>query len=241
VQELLFNVVKHGETQSAEVSLSEQDGFLTVRVSDDGAGFDPESLDSALGSPGLGLLSLRERIRSIGGTLDIRSAPGEGSRIVLSVPRTLGPGTATDVDRPTDEPAVSDSSGRRPTRAGHELRVLVADDHHVMRQGLVSLVAEQPSIEVVGEASNGVEAVEMAKQLAPDVIVMDVSMPEMDGVEATRRVKRLFPKTRVIALTMYDDEQIEREMRSAGAEEFVNKAHSSANLLKAIYGLSDGE
>jgi DNA-binding NarL/FixJ family response regulator len=119
--------------------------------------------------------------------------------------------------------------------AATDIRVLFVDDHKVMRQGLMKLVDGNPIIHVVGEAANGREAVELAHQLKPDLIVMDISMPEMDGIEATRRIKAQLPNVRVIGLSMHEDEQLAQTMRQAGAEAFVSKTASSAELLKAIF------
>lgn len=116
------------------------------------------------------------------------------------------------------------------------LRVLFADDHKVMRQGLIRLVSAHPDIVVAGEAANGREAVELARHLRPDVILMDISMPEMDGIEATRRIKAELPEVRVVGLSMFEDEQSSRNMINAGADSFVPKTASSAELLKAIFG-----
>jgi DNA-binding NarL/FixJ family response regulator len=116
------------------------------------------------------------------------------------------------------------------------IRVLLADDHKVMRQGLIKLIANQPGLSIVGEAANGREAVELARNLQPNVVIMDVSMPEMDGIEASRRLKAELPKVRIIGLSMFEDEQTAHRMYAAGAEAFVAKTASSAELLKAIYG-----
>ena len=115
-------------------------------------------------------------------------------------------------------------------------RVLFADDHHVMRQGLIRLISGQPGVQVVGEAANGREAVEKSRQLRPDIIVMDAAMPVMDGMEATRRIKAEQPHVRVIGLSMYEDEHIVRAMQAAGADTFLKKTASPAELLSAIYG-----
>ena len=114
--------------------------------------------------------------------------------------------------------------------------MLFVDDHKVMRQGLIRLIGTQPGIIVAGEASNGKKAIERVRQLKPDVVVMDVSMPEMDGIEATRHIKAQWPKVRVIGLSMVEDEHITKTMIDAGAEAFVSKTASSTELLKAIYG-----
>ncbi len=120
--------------------------------------------------------------------------------------------------------------------ASSKIRILFADDHAVMRQGLIKLIRGQPQIAVAGEAANGRKALELARQLRPDLIVMDISMPEMDGIEATRLIKAEMPEIRVIGLSMYEDEQIAQRMSEAGAEAFVSKSAGIPTLLKAIYG-----
>jgi PAS domain S-box-containing protein len=234
IQELLFNVVKHAGVKKASVRLSEADCGIDIEVADQGRGFDPAILESTTTTIGLGLLSLRERARYIGGGLVIQSTPGTGSRLTLSVPYSLAkdglqPGRARR--------SATSAEGKRAERAGC-IRVVFADDHQVMRQGLIKLIAGQPNIEVVGEAANGEEAVELARQLRPDVIVMDVSMPKMDGIEATRRIKSELPEVRVIGLSMFKDEQLARTMRQAGAETFLSKTTSSTELLQVIYGIA---
>ncbi|KJS31593.1 MAG: hypothetical protein VR64_10640 [Desulfatitalea sp. BRH_c12] len=235
VQELLFNIVKHAGVKSARVALSTTTTSLIVTVSDVGRGFDPDFLDTFTPSPGLGLLSLRERASYIGGRLAIESAAGRGSRFTLTVPLKLvnaaepqGHDAAAHPRPMLAEPALSEEIG--------PIRVIFADDHKVMRKGLIMLIAAQPDIQVVGEASNGREALDLARQLRPDVVVMDVSMPVMDGIEATRRIKAEVPDVRVIGLSMYEDDQLARTMHLAGAETFVSKSASSAKLLKALYG-----
>jgi PAS domain S-box-containing protein len=236
-KELLFNIVKHAEVKNAHVALFESDAGLDLTVSDIGAGFDPSILEKSTPRGGLGLLTLRERARYMGGSLIIESTPGKGSRIKLTVPLKMA--TIPDVQPPAT--GVEEKSrlpaGRDTVPAPSNIRVLFADDHKVMRQGLVRLISAKPNIEVVGEAANGLDACELTAQLKPDVVVMDVSMPEMDGIEATRRIKAHQPQVRVIGLSMYEDEHISRKMRAAGAEAFVSKAASSAELLKAIYGM----
>jgi PAS domain S-box-containing protein len=234
-RELLFNVVKHAGVDEAFLTLEARDAEITLKVTDRGSGFDPATIGQPADGLGLGLPSLRERARSVGGALIVTSEPGAGSTFTIQVPAT--PSRIVQLD--TIDPAsvsrvrtdcVPGSSG------GHTLRVLVVDDHHVMRRGLVTMLSDQPGVSVVGEAANGADAVELVRVMSPDVVLMDVSMPVMGGVEATRRIKSAMPTVRVIGLSMHDDESIRTEMCDSGAETFVNKARSSATLLRAIYG-----
>ncbi len=230
-RELLFNVVKHAGVKNARIGLESRDSSLVVTVGDRGRGFDPAALHLSNTPPGVGLPSLRERANYMGGSLVIESAPGEGSRFVLTVPLNA---------RKYVKSESSAAERTRETEAlpidGEAVRVLFADDHKVMRQGLIKLVAGQAGIQVAGEAADGREAVEKALKLRPDVIVMDVSMPEMDGIEATRRIKAEAPEVRVIGLSMHEDDSIAAEMRKAGAEAFLSKSASPAELLGAVYG-----
>jgi two-component system response regulator NreC len=117
--------------------------------------------------------------------------------------------------------------------------VLLVDDHEVMREGLASLLGEQKDIEIVGQASNGREAVELAWRLRPDVVVMDAAMPLMAGEEATRRIKRHLPQTRVVALSMFEEAQVAERMRRAGAEACLLKTTAVEELLAALDGRRD--
>jgi CheY-like chemotaxis protein len=171
----------------------------------------------------------------MGGSFELESSPGGGTRIRLTLPVQEKTQVAARLSAGTKAEAVE--AGITPAESAR-YRVLFADDHKVIRQGLVAMLQGQPDIQVVGEAATGLEALELARSLRPNVVVMDVSMPEMDGVEATRRIKAEQPAIRVIGLSMLEEGEIAERMRQAGAEAFVNKAESSATLLRAIYGLS---
>ena len=121
-----------------------------------------------------------------------------------------------------------------------KIKVLVADDHPVIREGLRAMLATEDSIEVVGEATNGAEAVEKVKELAPDVVLMDIRMPEMDGIVATRRVKEECPQTAVILLTVYDDDAYVVDAVIAGAGGYLLKDASRDLLLHTIRAALDG-
>jgi two-component system response regulator NreC len=125
-----------------------------------------------------------------------------------------------------------------PTR---KTRILLADDHSVVRSGFRLLLSAQPDLEVVGEACNGREAVQQAAELRPDVIVMDVTMPELNGIEATRRVAIEVPRARVLALSMHKDAVYVREILRAGARGYLLKDSGEADLISAVRSVARGE
>jgi two-component system response regulator NreC len=121
------------------------------------------------------------------------------------------------------------------------IRILLADDHAVVRQGFKMILAAQTDMEIVGEAGNGREAVEQAEQLRPDIVVMDVAMPELNGIEATRRLAASMPHVRVIALSMHKDSVYVREILRAGARGYLLKDSGAGDLVTAIRAVASGE
>jgi DNA-binding NarL/FixJ family response regulator len=115
-----------------------------------------------------------------------------------------------------------------------KLRVLVSDDHPIVRKGLADLLREQKEIEIVLEASDGPEAVDLCQRSPIDVVVMDVTMPRMDGIEATRRIMRARPQIRVIGLSMHEDADMAKAMMDAGAIAYFRKDVPADVLISAI-------
>jgi DNA-binding NarL/FixJ family response regulator len=121
------------------------------------------------------------------------------------------------------------------------LRVVVADDHPVFRQGIRALLAAVPDVEVVAEATGGEEAVRLAVELRPDVVVMDLNMPGLNGVDATRRVAREAPEVGVLVLTMFEDDDSVFAAMRAGARGYLVKGADSPEVLRAISAVAGGE
>ena len=122
-----------------------------------------------------------------------------------------------------------------------KIRVLVVDDHTIVRDGICALLALSGDIEVVGEAANGSEALQMVRELQPDVVVMDVAMPIMGGLEATRRIHRDFPKIKVLVLTQYADKEYVFPVLEAGASGFISKVAASSEIGTGIRSVYQGD
>src|SRR5918993_1400898 len=120
-------------------------------------------------------------------------------------------------------------------------RILIADDHHVVRSGLKTVLHAQPGFEVVGEASNGQEAVETAIKLKPDVVILDYSMPVRNGVEATREIRKRLPRTEVLIFTMHDSQDVIEDILAAGARGYLLKADANDHLITAVQALGRHE
>jgi len=118
------------------------------------------------------------------------------------------------------------------------IKILIADDHDVVREGLKTMLATRADFEVCGEAATGREAVEKARELKPHVVVLDFSMPELNGLEATRQIRKALPGTEVLILTMHDSETLAREVLAAGARGFLLKTHAKGQLVAAVDALA---
>ncbi|MBD3291033.1 response regulator, partial [candidate division KSB1 bacterium] len=235
VRELLFNALKHSGVNEAKVELIRtRDNLIKLTVSDEGQGFDPEEFNKRMtSSNAFGLFSIKQRLSYWGGQMKLWSLKGDGTRVTLTVPGqekdTGAPDDAAEKSREQDETMrISDKSD--------SCRVLIVDDHKIMREGLVGIFRFEPDIEVVGEATDGPQAIELAEKLQPDVIVMDINLGEMSGVEATKKILKDHPEIKVIGLSMNLDKEVVKAMRNAGACAYLTKDHLSRDLISTIQG-----
>lgn len=120
-------------------------------------------------------------------------------------------------------------------------RIILADDHVIMREGLRALLEKQPGVEVIAEAKNGRTTIELSRELKPDLIIMDIAMPDLNGIEATRQIITESPGVKVIALSMHSDRKFVREMLSAGASGYMLKDSAFEELGKAISTVNDNQ
>jgi len=243
VRELLANIVQHAGVRHARIEVTRlENDQVRIAVCDKGAGFDPESLETSMAEKGaFGLFGIRQRLIVMGGRLEIQSLPGGGTHVVLVAPLCLSqrlplPAVSTGAETATLD---GDATVEAPVAGNRPIRVLLADDHPVLRKILANQLGSQAGVEVVGAACDGQEAIEMALQTCPDIVLMDVTMPRMDGIEATRCITARLPEVRVIGLSMHEEEDFMAAMREAGAVAYLKKGLSAESLRAAILASAD--
>jgi PAS domain S-box-containing protein len=231
VRELLTNVVKHAGVSAATVTINKHDRdtwLLTVR--DAGEGFDINAVHYEPSGEHFGLFSIQERMEAMSGWCRIESAIGSGTTV------ELGLAAIPSDAKPT--PHFSRRASRQPTvmrlTEPSRWRVLIVDDHAMVRQGLRSILETYPDLEVIGEAANGIEAVESSVNSQPDVVVMDINLPGLNGIDATTRIKKEAPNTIIIGLSVQFSSQTEEALMEAGASALLSKEQATEELYRTI-------
>jgi PAS domain S-box-containing protein len=220
-RELLWNVVKHADSPRAELSWDVELGELRLSVEDSGRGF--SDVHSGQGG-GFGLLSIRERVALQGGRLDVRTERGRGTKVTLRLPLE---GSREDLEAGERRPGAG-------AGAAKSIRVVLVDDHSMVREGLCRVLDEHRHLVIVGEAGDGLDAVELVERCAPDVVIMDVNLPRISGIEATRRILDRSPHAIVIGISSGADEYVTKAMKGAGAVACVMKERAVEDLYRAI-------
>ncbi len=235
-RELLLNVVQHSQSKTARVDVSIEKTnppLIHIVVADEGKGFDLSQAKVVHNEDkAFGLLRIQERIRYMKGDVQITSVIGKGSTIKLTIPTEL----RKSAEKP---PAIvapvvpaetnnGEASARPSSRA---LRIVVADDHRLFREGLTSLLSHEPYLQIVGEAADGEQAIQLTRELHPDVLICDISMPKRNGVEVTAILSREQPNLKILGLSMHEREDMAKAMRSAGAAAYLTKSGPSDLLL----------
>ena len=221
IRELLINVAKHAGISQVQVELRREADHLVITVADAGVGFDPgETRLRKARSGGFGLVHIRQKLEYLGGTLRLESHPGGGTRATIRMPLKV---SAAAVD-------------------SHErMKILLVDDQSIVREGLRALVELEPDLEVVAEAGSGQSAIDLARELRPHVVIMDLKMPDMNGIEATRAITTELPGVRVVAFSVESDRRFIVEALQAGASGYVLKNSSFTILATAIRTVAGGE
>jgi PAS domain S-box-containing protein len=228
IQESLTNVYRHSGSPRARVRVLVEPSSIKAFVEDQGHGFKTDV--SAKPKSGVGIQSMKGRLQIVGGDLTVRSHPS-GTTVVASVPieRRKGSDASSNV-------VASSSAETKSVRK----RILIVDDHYVARRGIRTLFDDVGDLEICGEAADGIEAVRQAKELKPDLVIMDLSMPKMGGLAAAVRIRDARLETRILVYTSHSVPQLERNIRLAGCDGYVVKSNASNDLLRATREILGG-
>jgi len=248
VKELLFNVVKHAGEQTAWITAERSGEEIHFSVVDKGTGMTSEErYNKRISDDGLGLFGIEQRFVYWGGRMEVEVAPGEGTRVTLVLPMEKVTGLQPEMEKGRNqisEKVTPENQKEEPQNSVRVVRLLLADDHKVMREALATRLEDETGFSIVGQTSTGQETVKSVTELQPDVVIMDVRMPDMNGIEATAEIKKKFPQVCVVGLSMHSDRETALKIKEAGADEFLTKSDSPAKLCKIIRkvaGIKDQE
>lgn len=240
VQESLTNVHRYSGSPTAYVRIRQDEGELGLEVGDFGKGMPPEKNKTSAGeiAPlGVGIQGMRQRIRQLSGRLEILSKLGKGTVVTAFLPiQELSLPLEREVPaKDTEETA---NSGRE--KSGALRRILIADDHEMLRRGVRSMLENEADLQVCGEAVDGSDAIEKTLRLRPDLVILDVNMPALNGLAVVRQILRARPETRILVFTVHDSEQTVQESLHAGAHGFLSKGKAGRDLIAAVRAVLAG-
>jgi PAS domain S-box-containing protein len=238
LQESLTNVHRYAESPKAVVRMDVTDDEIKLEIQDFGKGVQSSRASSPNGSVarlGVGIQGMTERMRQLGGKLEITSSPNKGTLVAATIPLS----SLAAIPAQTSTVLVSSSSNLASEVAGPaentlRKRILIADDHEMLRRGVRNTLQTELDFEICGEAVDGQDAVEKVKTLRPDLVILDINMPALNGLVALRQILRLRPQTKVLVFSVHDSEQTVKEVHAAGAHGFISKGKDSQDLLRVV-------
>ena len=236
VQESLTNVHRYSGSPNAYVHVKSTDEQITVEVGDYGKGMRPEMLNPKHGTVapmGVGIQGMKERMRQLSGNLEITSEENNGTVVTATLPSTRLRVRSEEFTEAGSEIDTNDQISESQEHAAHK-RILIADDHEMLRRGVYTLLQSEEDLEICGEAVNGQEAVELAAELEPDLVIIDIDMPVLNGLAAVRQILRHRPQTKVLFFTVHDSEQMLKDIYATGAHGCLSKDKGSQDLIRVI-------
>ncbi|MGH9575128.1 MAG: response regulator [Candidatus Acidiferrales bacterium] len=232
IQECLTNVYRHSGSRCVHVRLSVGPRGIETTVQDQGKGFESDALSKEPNS-GVGIQSMKGRLEMVGGSFEI-SSNRAGTRVVATVPLEVNE-VLTSEDQEKDE-----EDRRRQDDQVVRRRILIADDHMIARRGIRTLFDNQPDLEICGEASDGLEALEQTKVLKPDLVILDLSMPKMGGLTVATQIRKAGIETKVLVYTSHSYSQLETTAMAAGCDGYVVKSDATHDLVRATRTVLNG-
>jgi signal transduction histidine kinase/CheY-like chemotaxis protein len=238
LQESLTNVHRYSASAKACVRLKNTAEMIKIEIQDFGKGMESSRTSPAndsVGHFGVGIQGMTERIRQLGGKLVITSSPDRGTLVVATIPlsnQAVIPSQGSS--GLTQSPTASGTELAGPLEGALRKRILIADDHEMLRRGVRNTLQTQVDLEICGEAVNGQETVDKVKALQPDLVILDINMPLLNGLVAVRQILRHRPQTKVLVFSVHDSDQTVQEVYAAGAHGFISKGKDAQHLLQVV-------
>jgi two-component system, NarL family, sensor kinase len=246
VQESLTNVLRHSGSHKARIRVFFDSARVTLSVQDEGRGIEREKLvkmASIAADSGVGIAGMRERLQQLGGSLDIHPRP-RGTEVMAVLPIAEGERVPADSEG-LGAGAVPETKSAVAVAACLETavkkRVLIVDDHEVTRRGIRSLLQDEPDIEICGEAQDGFEGVQKARQLNPDLVIMDIGMSSAGGFSAATAIRHSGLPAKILFFTTHGHPEFERMSQVAGFEAFVHKTNAARDLVRGVRAVLSGK
>ncbi len=246
IQESLTNVHRYSGSPRAYVRVKVNSGEIEVQIGDFGKGMHRDLLNANTGKVaplGVGIQGMKERMRQLSGKLEITSRPNDGTVVTATLP-------FSQIDSKVAAEPASNAASALPTRSAEapsgdriasRRQILIADDHEMLRRGVRAMLERVPEWEVCAEAVDGRSAVEKAAALRPDLVILDINMPNLNGLAAVRQILRSAPQTKILVFTVHDSDQTVKEIQATGAHGYLSKSNASQDLLRVVKELLESE
>lgn len=239
VREILSGIIEQSSASAAQVRIQiSPEKTVDITVSDDGTGLNATGLETVSQRQKMfDVMGISNRVRYENASIESTNAPAAGA--VTSTPQVCKPSPQV---RETSSPSASvlQASGAeklpelQSQRRPGARTIVVADDHAIFREGLINMLSQDSDFQVIGQAADGQEAMEVVQRLQPDILIVDVTMPRLSGIQVTTQLSRAMPELKIVGLSMHDHPDMARAMREAGATEYVTKGGASEALLTVL-------
>jgi CheY-like chemotaxis protein len=244
VQESMTNVHRYSGSLDSEIRITTDDQNVILEVIDHGKGIRAGVVRApvdGVASLGVGIPGMRERLRQLGGQLNVDFGT-KGTRVIATVPLKKAE-RAIEASAKTDSSAAESmvSSAERESNGNARRRILIADDHEVMRRGVRGLIESHNEWAVCGEAVEGKEAVKKSRELKPDLVILDINMPGLTGLAAAQQIRRENPAAKILFFSVHESPQTVREVLNVGGQGYVAKSRAGHDLVDAVRNVLDGK